>query len=883
MRYRRALFLSDPGKDPQAAFSVLRSVAPQLEHLLVIAPLSEPLFAWLSGERAPEREQEAATSLQELRLSAMGMAKTIDLKVAPELTSDALAALCAAEEIDLLVLASRSLRTASLVPTQRKRPPVAILWAGTTPSPRPIEHVGCVALDRRSQAAIGAFLRDHTDPTIHVTLISLTGTASDALVDALEVSGAQSAVEVSSLRDAASAREWLEDWVRRRPMDLLVFARAPIALLIPALATAPVLLLPPLEMPTQFGQRPIDVPDVVDDGGPVRVRVDYMAAIGNLAPVPDQQLSFVSAGHVVATVTTSGGEAELPAALGTSSLGVYRTVRTASGDVLAAIEQRVAVLRPGDNPLVLFDAELPDEMLDALGKLPLSPTPEVLAVRLRPTRSCRRIRQRLRAKGLPARVVDARAVLGEGTALDVSASFDPVRLARVASRMKRSGFPVTAIAHRGPVHPLVEGFVALSGSLLAESEGTSSVLSRSSTSTGNRIDIELDNTKARHWLLEVINGSQETLHLQVYMALDDEVGSVVEAALAAAGDRGVTVRVLVDSLHGLHGSFGAKNPLLERLSKRPGVELRTSRPITELPSLADLKQRDHRKLVVADGRLALLGGRNLSHEYYTGFDEVNLSPDSLWRQVPWLDAGALVEGPAVAALSSSFLEAWTEAGGAPFDIVVPQAAGPSAARVVVHRGLRDARTLEAYLELIESARSHVYAVNGFPLALEIQHALLRALQRGVRVRTLTGHLTPTHDGDPFRGPLATARTAATELVHSRMDPIIAAGGEAYLLARHDLPGWTPGLGLVRPHVHAKAMSADGLRCAVGSANLDITASYWESELLLVVEDSVLARAFETQVDTLMAGSIPMKSDDPSWQQLAKRRAWMRYWPGVLSI
>jgi phosphatidylserine/phosphatidylglycerophosphate/cardiolipin synthase-like enzyme len=485
-------------------------------------------------------------------------------------------------------------------------------------------------------------------------------------------------------------------------------------------------------------------------------------------------------------------------------------------------------------------------------------------------------------------VLDARLVLDEGEALDVSEMLDPVRLARVASRLQRAGFPVTAIVHRGEVEPLAETFATLTAAALEGDRSAPSFVrpaqaaSASSSAAGNRIELELDNATARGWLLEAIARSTTTLHFQVYMALDDDVGGPVEAALAAAGARGVRVRVLVDSLHGLHGSFGARNPLLDRLSARPGVELRTLRPITELPSLVDLKQRDHRKLVVADGCVALLGGRNLSHEYYTAFDEVQLTPASPWRQVPWLDAGARVEGPAVALLEASFLGTWLEAGGAPFEIAVPPPAGASSARVVVHRGLRDARTLEAYLELIESARSHVYAVSGFPLVLELQHAFLRALRRGVRVRALLGHLTPMHAGQPFGGAWAAARTAATELVHSRMDPIIAAGGETYLFARHDVPGWAPELGVVHPHVHAKAMSVDGVRCAVGSANMDITASYWESEVLLVVEDDALARAFEARLDMLMAGSTLVRREDPAWQRLAERRAWMRHWPGVLS-
>jgi len=308
-----------------------------------------------------------------------------------------------------------------------------------------------------------------------------------------------------------------------------------------------------------------------------------------------------------------------------------------------------------------------------------------------------------------------------------------------------------------------------------------------------------------------------------------------------------------------------------------------SQPITGMPSLQELKQRDHRKLVVVDNRLALLGGRNLSHEYYSGFDEVPLTPQSMWREVPWLDAGARVEGPAVAALERSFLNAWVEQGGSAFDIDDTAPAGGTPARVVIHRGLRDAFTLEAYLSIIETARSQLHVVCGFPLILEIQHALLRALRRGIRVLTLFGHLTPTHGGKPFDGPWAAARTAATALVHSRMDELVSAGAEGYLFSVPPRLAWAAELGAVQSHVHAKAMSADGRVCAVGSANMDITGGYWESELLLVVEDASIAGAFETRITELIADSVRVDRDDPQWQSMARGRQWMRYWPGVLSI
>ncbi len=601
-------------------------------------------------------------------------------------------------------------------------------------------------------------------------------------------------------------------------------------------------------------------------------------------------------GRTVGRAGSRDGFAEVPAG-GAESLGLSRTAEAAGADPVAAVEQRIAVIRPGPRPLGLFDAELPDDDLARLAGIGGPGGLDLLAVRLRPVRSCASIRARLASFGLPERVADASAVLDEGAALDVPEEADPVRLARVAARMRGAGFPVAAVVHGGLHTPRTIGFSALRADEVAAAlplsfdppARTEALAARLDAATGaltipgNRVEIELDNPTARGWLLDALARAERRIHFQVYMAMDDDVGARVESALAAAAARGVTVRVVVDSLHGLHGSFGLTNPLLARLGARPNVELRLTRPVAGAPSIEDLKQRDHRKVVVVDGRLALVGGRNLSHEYYAGFDEVALGPASLWREVPWLDAGARVEGPAVEALERSFLDAWTAAGGAPFDVAPQEPAGGAAARVVVHHGLRDAATLETYLALIDAARAHVWVVNGFPLLLEIQHALLRAIARGVTVRAIVGHTTPTHEETPFRGPWSTARQAASELVDSRLDALVAAGAEVYRLAVRERPGWAAGLGTVHPHVHAKVLSVDGRVCSVGSANLDVTAAYWEDELLLVVEDETAAGALEARLEEIAGGSERIEPDDPEWRETARRRTWMLRWPGMLSV
>jgi hypothetical protein len=636
----------------------------------------------------------------------------------------------------------------------------------------------CVAAGPRERAAVAAFLRDHGSPALHATALLRRPPAAGPLAATLDMAGITARVDLVTL--APRSRPWRGgEAAGRAPVDLLVLARFPGALLPVVAWPAPLLMLPPVAVGGPALRRALDVPDLVDAAGVIRARFDFATGVGRRDPIPDQQVAFVAGGRVAAVITTSHGEGELAVALDADDVGVGRVAEKMASDPLAVVEEQVAVIRPGSRPLLLFDAGLADADLALLAGLVGPEAPDLLAVRLRATRSCQAIRTRLHAAGLRPVVADASTVLDEGEALDVAEVLDPVRLARVGARMRCAGFPVVAIVHGGLRAPRTIGFAAVTASeavtspwhLEAPVERARSATARLEATTGasliagNRVELEFDNARARRWLLEAIAASRERFHFQVYMAAGDDVGTAVEAALAAAGARGITVRVLVDSLHGFHGSYGVRNPLLDRLGSRPGVELRVSRPLTGLPSPEDLKRRDHRKIAIADGAIGLVGGRNLSHEYYTGFQEVHLTPASSWREVPWLDAGARVEGPAVAALERSFLEAWTEAGGSAFDIPAQRPAGDTKVRVVLHHGLEDATTLEAYLALIESADSHVYTVNGFPLILEIQHALLR------RSRAPGPGRAPPHPSWWIRGWMRWSRPAASAIgSRSRSSP-----------------------------------------------------------------------------------------------------------------
>ncbi|MFI5298819.1 MAG: phosphatidylserine/phosphatidylglycerophosphate/cardiolipin synthase family protein, partial [Polyangiales bacterium] len=511
------------------------------------------------------------------------------------------------------------------------------------------------------------------------------------------------------------------------------------------------------------------------------------------------------------------------------------------------------------------------------------------------------IRARLSAAGIEAPiVVEARQILDEGDPSDLSPVFDDVRLARVAARLRIAGVQVDAIVTTGARRVRSRDFVVAPVERvdqLAEAIGHAPTLAVrrddlraarldlaacAPAVEGHRVRAQLDNHLARSQLIALIDGARVRVHVQVYITSDDADLAPIEQAIVRAAERGVRVRLLADSLLSGHGSFGATNSLLDRLSRQPGIDVRPIAPIVGVPSIEQLKQRDHRKLIVVDGAVAIVTGRNLGRAYYVGFDEVALRADSPWQEVPWFDAGVQLEGPAVETIEAAFLETWLATAGEAYALSTVARAGDAGVRVVVHHGLEDAYTLEAYLALIDAARERLLIVNCFPLQLELQGVLRRALRRGVRVRVLIGNVRPLHgQGIPFVG--GAVRDFATELVQSRLDPLIDEGAEVFELGLAPLRGWDAALDPVRPHVHAKVLIADGEIATIGSANLDLTAAYWESEALVVIEEAGFVRDLEAQVEALLVSSPRVTSDDPRRLEHATRREWLaKHWPtGVL--
>lgn len=627
-------------------------------------------------------------------------------------------------------------------------------------------------------------------------------------------------------------------------------------------------------------------------GQEARVLVERLGLLGRAELGPEEAFRVVGA-EALGTLPHEDGLVRVPAAwLAPKSLGVGLFAESAPGAVATA-----QWLPPG--PLALVDAALPQASLSDVELL--ARDHRLVFARLRAAESLEAVRERLDRVvpwGGPVHLIDVATWLEDAGSPDVPEAVDAVRLLRAALRLRAAGGEVAAIVTRDEHPPRSAALETWTPFALARRSAAARgparrregagpeeerwrLLTGAALRGGHRVQLTLDNRAARERALADIAGARRRIHWQCYIVQDDAAAEEVATALRAAAARGVEVRVLVDALYSMHEAFGAKNPVLSRLSEAPGVDVRGYQPLSGLPTLIDLKQRNHRKLIVVDGQVATVTGRNLGAPYYRGFEEEAIGPGSQHRDLPWLDAGAVLEGPLVEAAERAFLADWVRSGGSEFPVESVGPAGDLDCRLVLHEGLLDAHTFEAQLELVRTAKERLVLVNNFPLALELQRALLAAVRRGVRVQLLFGSVRPRWGEDqPFAG--GAYRELADDLIRARLDPVLRAGGEGYELMLAARAPWDPSLGRVFPQVHAKLLVRDEDLTAVGSANVDVTSAYWESEALLLVRGAAFARGALAQLEPLLAQARRVDRSDERWARESPRRDWLgRHWPALV--
>lgn len=390
---------------------------------------------------------------------------------------------------------------------------------------------------------------------------------------------------------------------------------------------------------------------------------------------------------------------------------------------------------------------------------------------------------------------------------------------------------------------------------------------------GNSLRVHIDGRDALAAMAEQIAGARSWVHIAGWFASPDfrlvrEPGAPALRDLLAGVAERVPVRLLLWA--------GPPLPLFKptrRMAEQACAGFsRGTRVLCALDRRGRTMHCHHEKLVVVDGRVAFVGGIDLTDLAGDRWDSQEHRPD---RTLGWHDAAAQLEGPIVADVADHFAHRWREITGEPLaPAAVPPAAGATPvqfARTVPERTYRfaprgDFSIIEHYARALASARSLIYLENQFLWSTEIVGILADKLgdppSRDFRL-LLVLPARPSNGADTTRGQL------------SRL--IAADAGRGRLLAA-TLDAHTPqATGPL--YVHAKVAVVDDNWLTLGSANLNEHSLFNDTEVNVVVPDPAAARDTRIRLwsehlgrPVRELGGDPTRIIDGLWRPIAEEQA-----------
>ena len=320
-----------------------------------------------------------------------------------------------------------------------------------------------------------------------------------------------------------------------------------------------------------------------------------------------------------------------------------------------------------------------------------------------------------------------------------------------------------------------------------------------------------------------IRDAHDNINLETYIFEDDEVGRALADLLIRKQAAGVVVHLIYDSV----GTLDTPRAYFDRL-QAAGIEMLEYNPVNPLRAEGhwDLNQRDHRKLLVVDGRIAFTGGVNISKVYgkssFPHYPHHHAARSGNPDQVAWRDTELSIEGPAVAEFQALFADTWRRRTGetlsGPRYFPKLEKKGDALVRAIGSNPERaDFTVYKTYISAFTHADKYAHlTIAYFVPDRQVLQAMIDAAQRGVDVRIIFPSITDVnlalYAGRSFYGSLLRAGIHVYER-------------RAALL-------------------HAKTAVIDGVWSTIGSTNLDIRSFLHNEEINAVVLDADFARKME---------------------------------------
>lgn len=368
--------------------------------------------------------------------------------------------------------------------------------------------------------------------------------------------------------------------------------------------------------------------------------------------------------------------------------------------------------------------------------------------------------------------------------------------------------------------------------------------------TGNKATLLIDGPATYQAMMNAIQAAKSSIHFESYIFADDAVGRRFAEALLAKQAEGVQVELVYDGV----GCLGTPAAFFQHL-RDGGIQVREFNPInpTRRGWKWRLDQRDHRKLLVVDGSVAITGGVNISSIYSSilftrrGKHGRAALPEPVWR-----DTDVQIEGPVVAQFQALFEETWARVDGPLSRADPPQplkAAGPDLIQVLGSTPGQDNRfTYMMYVAAFTYAKASIHLTTPYFVPdAQILEALRRAGERGLDVKII---LPGTSDS----ALLSSAGRAYYTC-------LLKAGVKLYERRKDSM-------------LHSKTAVIDGVWSTVGSSNMDPLSFLHNDEVNAVI----LSGSFADRMEAMFAKDLE-ESHQIQIGQWNKRpiKEWLKEW------
>lgn len=330
--------------------------------------------------------------------------------------------------------------------------------------------------------------------------------------------------------------------------------------------------------------------------------------------------------------------------------------------------------------------------------------------------------------------------------------------------------------------------------------------SNSPFTVNNRCWVLTNGQETFEAILDSISSAKKHLHLEYYIIKPDNIGRKIQQLLIEKANQGVKVRLLYDAV----GSRKLKGRFIKSL-KKAGVDVAVFLPV-KFPFIhSRINYRNHRKIIIVDGKTGYVGGLNIGDEYL-GLGELGF----------WRDTHIKIEGESVYSLQNIFLYDWHFATGhkimsPEYFPELPQYGSLPVQITTSGPDSEWASILQSYFAAIVSAKERIYITSPYFVPDQsILMALKTAALSGVDVKIILPGI-PDY-----------------KIVHwasmSYLTSIIEAGVKVYLYQKG--------------FMHAKILLIDGVVASVGTTNMDMRSFNLNFEVNALIYDKGIVKRLE---------------------------------------